>query len=110
LAIVREGLKKRKKERESQQGLFESWFNYSPWLTTLISTLAGPLILLLLALLIGPCIINQVIAFVQSRIEAVKLMVVRQQYVRVRDSETGEECDMVLAAAREVVTRFDQQN
>ncbi|NXC34441.1 ENV1 protein, partial [Campylorhamphus procurvoides] len=110
LAKVREGLEKRKKEREARQGIFESWFNYSPWLTTLISTIAGPVLLLLLALLVGPCILNQVIAFVQSRIDAVKLMVVRQHYMELRGNEKSEEYNPILTAAQELVTRFAQQN
>ena len=77
LAKVREGLAQRKREREAQQGWFESWFQQSPWLTTLISTLLGPLLILLLMLTFGPYIINRLVAFVKKRINTVQLFVLR---------------------------------
>ena len=80
VAEVREGLERRKREREAQQGWFESWFQNSPWLTTLLSTLMGPLIILLLLLTFGPCLLNKFLAFIKQRLNMVQLMVLRQQY------------------------------
>ena len=80
MAKVREGLAQCKREREAQQRWFKSWFQQSPWLTTLISTLLGPLLILLLMLTFGPCIIDRLIAFVKKRINTVQLSVLRQQY------------------------------
>lgn len=54
MAEVREGLPKRKTEREQAQGWFDSWFNSSPELTILISTLLGPLLILPLPLTFCP--------------------------------------------------------
>lgn len=55
LAKVGEGLAKRKKELDSSLGWFESWFNSSPWLTTLVSAvIIGLLLVFLLILTIGP--------------------------------------------------------
>jgi hypothetical protein len=65
--------------KRTQSGQFESWFNSSPWLITLISTLLGPLIVLLLLLTFGPCILK-LRAFIKERIGAVQLMVLHHQY------------------------------
>ena len=89
MAKVREGLALPKREREAQQGWFESWIHQSPWLTTLISTLLGPFIILLLILTFGPCILNKLIIFVREQISTVQVMVLRQQYQAV--SQNGEE-------------------
>ena len=80
LQKVREGQSRRKQERENEQSWFESWFNTSPWLTTLISSLLGPLILLLLILTIGPCILNRIMSFVKDRFNTIHLMLLRPQY------------------------------
>ncbi|NXQ26406.1 ENV1 protein, partial [Alaudala cheleensis] len=76
IAELRERLAQRKREREAQQGWFESWFNQSPWLTILISTLIGPLTMILLTLLFGPCILNKLVLFVKSRLERVNILLV----------------------------------
>ncbi|RMC20608.1 hypothetical protein DUI87_01460 [Hirundo rustica rustica] len=61
MAELRGRLAQRKREREAQQGWFESWFNQSPWLATLVPTLIGPLTMILLTLIFGPCILNKVL-------------------------------------------------
>ncbi|NXX09366.1 ENV1 protein, partial [Larus smithsonianus] len=69
MAELRGRLAQRKREREAQQGWFESWFNQSPWLATLVPTLIGPLTMILLTLIFGPCILNKLVSFVRSRLE-----------------------------------------
>ena len=78
--LWQEGLAQRKREREAQQGWFESWFQHSPWLATLVPTLLGPLIVLILMLTFGPCILNRLASFTKECINTIQIMVLRQQY------------------------------
>jgi hypothetical protein len=66
MSKVREGLAKKKRGRETQENWLEAWFNRSPWFTTLVSTLVGPLVILLLILTFGPCILNKLVTFVKD--------------------------------------------
>ncbi|RSC92316.1 hypothetical protein EI970_20780, partial [Clostridium butyricum] len=80
MAKLRERLKQRQQLFESQQGWFEGWFAKSPWLTTLISTLMGPLVILFLILIFGPCILNKLTQFIRERLSVVQALVLTQQY------------------------------
>ena len=91
MAKLRERLDKRKKERESQQNWFESWYNQSPWFSTLVSTILGPLILLMLILTFGPCILNRLLAFIKDKLNIVQAMVLTQQYQALRTEEEAQD-------------------
>lgn len=80
MTVLRKRLHDRKLKRQQNEGWYESLFNWSPWLSTLLSALAGPLVFLLLALTCGPCRVNALVRFVKDRISTIQLMALRQQY------------------------------
>lgn len=68
MAKLRERLNQREKLFNERQSWYESWFNKAPWFTTLVSSLMGPLIIILLILLFGPCILNRLVQFLKDRL------------------------------------------
>lgn len=57
---------KQKQKQKREDWNIKSWFNSSLWMKTLISTLLGTTLMLLLMLTFGPCIVNKLIAFVKE--------------------------------------------
>ncbi|NXU93233.1 ENV1 protein, partial [Xiphorhynchus elegans] len=100
LAKVKEGIEKRKREREAQH---RGWFDQFPWLTTLISTIAGPIVIILLILSFGPCIFNKVVDVIKSRLEAVHLMTFKETDIDANKHLLKE--DPNIQAAREAITK-----
>lgn len=82
IQVLRKRLKDRELERENAQGWFEGLYNWSPWVTTLLSALAGPLLLLLVGLTCGPILINRILAFVSERVQTIKLLALSTPYRR----------------------------
>ncbi|KAL0588812.1 Endogenous retrovirus group S71 member 1 Env polyprotein [Plecturocebus cupreus] len=80
LQRVRENLDKCQQEQENSPPWYQNMFNWSPWLTTLLTGLAGPLLLLLLHLIFGPCILNWLLNFIRQRTALVKFIHLRTQY------------------------------
>lgn len=48
-----------------------------PWLTTLLTAIAGPLILLLLAVTTEPYMFNYLLNYVKQRVNSVKVLILR---------------------------------
>ncbi|XP_062047791.1 MLV-related proviral Env polyprotein-like [Lepus europaeus] len=87
MAKLRERLKQRQSQFEAGQSWFQSWFNSSPWLTTLISSIAGPLVILLLILTIGPCILNRLVQFVNDRLSVTHALILTQQHQSLKSQD-----------------------
>jgi hypothetical protein len=77
MALIRKRLQDRKLKRKQSLGWYESFFNWSPWLTNLVSGPNYPLILLMLVLTCGPCIINALVKFVKEWISTIQLMILK---------------------------------
>ncbi|KAL6035639.1 hypothetical protein STEG23_036475 [Scotinomys teguina] len=75
--LVRESMEKlrersaqRKREFEEQQNWFNGWFKGSPWLSTLLPTILGPVIVFLLVLTFGPWAFQHLTRFIKNQIDS----------------------------------------
>ncbi|NXK42838.1 ENV2 protein, partial [Piprites chloris] len=79
MSELRKRLDQRKRDREANRSWYENWFNVSPWLTTLLSALAGPFIMLILGLAFGPCILRYILRFIKERFDITKLLILTKE-------------------------------
>uniref|UniRef100_A0A672VA85 Envelope glycoprotein n=1 Tax=Strigops habroptila TaxID=2489341 RepID=A0A672VA85_STRHB len=100
MSELRKRLDQRKKDREVGRSWYENSFNVSPWLTTLLSALAGPLIMLILGLIFGPCILRYILHFIKERFDIAKLLILttrsRAKYKSVSINEDEDCCECVM--------------
>lgn len=87
MAKLRQRLDQRQKFLDAQRGWFEGWFNKSPWSTTLISAIAGPVMVLIFILILGPCLLNRLTQFVKDRFSVIHAMVLTQQYQQLKQMD-----------------------
>lgn len=74
MAKLRTRLAQRQKIFDADKGWFEGWFSQSLWMTTLISTLVGPVVMLLLILMIGSCLFKKVVSLLRERVQVLEMM------------------------------------
>lgn len=88
LALVRKNIEEREKNRQASESWYQRMYTWSPWMTALLSALAGPAILLFLGLLVGPCILNALVKFVKQKISEIKILALRRTYAHLDTDET----------------------
>ncbi|TRZ09620.1 hypothetical protein HGM15179_017486 [Zosterops borbonicus] len=62
-----------------QQNWFDSLFNQHPWIAPIVSTLIGPVVTILLALVFGPCLLNKITQFVKAHLSRIDIMLLEQR-------------------------------
>lgn len=91
LTKVKASLEKGKQEREQQESWYQNWFSTSPWLSTLLPSILGPLVGFLLLISFGSWAFQRLTRLVKSQIDsALSNKSVSVHYHRL-DTETNKE-------------------
>lgn len=79
---VRKGLEKRKWEREKAENWYQNWFSTSPWLSTLLPSLLGPLVGLFLLISFGTWTFNHLTSFIKQQVDNIAAKPIQVYYHR----------------------------
>lgn len=66
---VKKNLEARQKQREKDEAWYKSWTSATPWLTTLIPTVLGPLAGFFLLVSLGPWALRKLTAFIREQVD-----------------------------------------
>ncbi|NWZ33226.1 ENV1 protein, partial [Brachypodius atriceps] len=78
MAELKNRLERRSHELQ-QQNWFGSLFTQHPWIAPVVSTLIGPLVVIMLALIFGPCLFNKITQFVKARLSTIEIMLLQRK-------------------------------
>ncbi|NXY39702.1 ENV1 protein, partial [Pomatorhinus ruficollis] len=78
MAELKERLERRSHELK-QQNWFNSLFDQRPWIAPIVSALIGPVIVIILALLFGPCLLNKVTQFAKAQLSRIDIMLLQHK-------------------------------
>jgi len=87
----RKGLEKRKQEREKAEKWYQNWFSDSPWLSTLLPSLLGPLVGLLLLISFGSWAFNHLTSFVKQQVDNIAAKSIQVYYHRLAMEDAFDE-------------------
>lgn len=86
---VRESLQKRQREREKSEVWYKNWFSASPLLTTLLPSILGPFIGLLLLVSFGTWVLRKLTDFIKAQVDsATKQVSVHYHCLHCEEAET----------------------
>jgi hypothetical protein len=93
---VRKGLGKRVRESEREESWYKNWFSTSLWFSTLLPSILGPLVGLILLISFGPWPLNRLTNFVKCQIDdlAAKSIHVHYYKLAMEDQEIRDEVDI----------------
>lgn len=79
---VKKNLEARQKQRERDEAWYKSWTSATPWLTTLIPTILGPLAGFFLLVSLGPWALRKLTAFIREQVDQLVKPAVAVHYHR----------------------------
>jgi len=88
---VREGLEKRKWGRKKAESWYQNQFSTSPWLSTLLPSLLGPLVGLLLVISFDPWTFNLLTNFIKQEIDNIATKPIQVYYHRLAMEDAFDE-------------------